>query len=194
MEPQTATLIAAVIAASAAVLNVFLVAAGKREEEIRAATRQAIAEHLNEIGRLIYEVVALADVQARSTTDNTHKVRHANARAAAVRLKNKRLEVRYSLWGIDMGIRELTRLPDWVAHAKVDAQARSEILAAGSALGDALDVAIRSAYLTGTLPGLMARWKVARAQKKLRAVYDRFSGSRLTRADATPTQQGARDT
>lgn len=180
LNTEMATLVAAVIAALASFGTIVLTGRGKQQEELRAATRQAIAENLNEIGRLIYEVVALSNIQTKATSDQSHKVKYANARAAAAKLKNKRLEVRYSLWGVDKGLRELSRLPDWVGHAKAIPAARLEILNAGTKLADELDAAIRHAYLSGALPNAMTRWRVARSAKKFRKAYEGFQ--RLPRA------------
>lgn len=178
MSKETATLVAAIIAASASIIGVLLAAFQKRREEVRAATRQAVAENLNELGRLIHETIALSTLQSKYTSDANHKLKYASARAAAAKLKSKRLDVRYSLWGIDAGLRELTRLPDWIGHAKNDEDAMANILLAARDLGDVLDAAIRSVYLNGALPSMLAKFKVNRKAKKFRAAYQTFAVKR----------------
>lgn len=175
---DNATLIAALLAAAASMWTALFVAVSKRQEDMRNAVRQAAATDVHEVGQLIHETIALSTLLSRYSSPETFKPKYSEAVAVAGKLKKKRLEVRYSLWGLDAGIRELTRLPSWLGHAKHDVAASTRILAAGKALGNSLDGAARQVYITGTLPGLFGRWNIERKRLALRKVYEEFSSSR----------------
>lgn len=174
MATETATLIAAGIAALVSILNLLLTGTFRKQEEMRGAIRSAAAENLNDIGRLVHEVIALSYVLAKANSDQDHKVKHEKGREAAKSLKTKRLDVRYSLWGIEEGLRTLTRIPDWVAHTRVDTKRRDKLLAAASDLGAVVDDVVRKTYLTGTVPGWLSRWRVQRKAAKAKSIFDEF--------------------
>ena len=174
MTAETVTLIAASLAALVSIMNLLLTGTFRKQEELRAAIRSAAAENLDDVGRLIHEVIALSYVLSKANSDQSHTEKHKQARAAADRLKDKRLDVRYSLWGIEEGLRSLTRIPDWVAHTRVDVQRRKKLLAAASELGEVLDDVIRKTYLTGAVPGRFSRWRVKLKAFKAKAVFDGF--------------------
>ncbi|MFY1711621.1 hypothetical protein [Tritonibacter mobilis] len=132
MTKETATLIAAGLGAVISILNLLLAGNFRKQEEMRGAIRLAAAENLNDVGRLVHEVIALSYVLAKVNSDQAHKEKHEKAREAADRLKSKRLDVRYSLWGIEEGLRTLTQIPDWVAHTRVDTKRRDQLLVAAS--------------------------------------------------------------
>ena len=174
MTAETTTLIAAGLAAVVSILNFLLAGTFRKQEEMRAAIRSAAAENLDDIGRLIHEVIALSYVLSKANSDQIHKEKHEKAREAADRLKSKRLDVRYSLWGIEDGLRTLTRVPDWVAHTRVDVRRREKLLAAVSELGDVVDDVVRKTYLTGAVPGRFSRWRVQRKAAKTKSIFDSF--------------------
>lgn len=174
MTAETAALIAAGLAAVVSILNLLLTGTFRKQEEMRAAIRSAAAENLDDIGRLVHEVIALSYVLAKANSDQVHKEKHDKAREAADRLKTKRLDVRYSLWGIEEGLRTLTRVPDWVAHTRVDIKRRDELLAAASKLGAVVDDVVRKTYLTGAVPSRLSRWRVQRKAVKAKSIFDGF--------------------
>jgi hypothetical protein len=119
MGSQTATLIAALIAAVAAVgsLVVTIITAGRRER--RDTHRKALETELPDLADGLHQVVATSFTQHRQLSAG--KVQSAgNWRSrghdAAQVLYRVRPRVRYSLSGLDLGLRNLGRLPDWVAH------------------------------------------------------------------------------
>jgi len=177
MTAETATLVAACLAAGVSILNLLLTGSFRKQEEMRAAIRSAASKNLDEVGRLVHEVIALSYVLSKAS-DQGHKEKHEKAREAADRLKNKRLDVRYSLWGIEEGLRALTRIPDWVAHTRVDPQRREKLLSAAAELGEAVDNVVRKTYLTGAVPGRLSRWKVQRKASKANSVFDSFINSK----------------
>lgn len=171
MTTQTATLIAAAIAAFVSVLNLFLAGSFRKREEMRAAIRAASVGNLDSVGRLVHEVIALSYVLSKANSDQSHKEKHERGRAAADKLKDKRLDVRYSLWGIEEGLRTLTRVPDWTAHTRNDVMRREKLLIAASDLGNVLDNTIRRTYLTGAVPSSYSRWLIKRKASKIEAIF-----------------------
>ncbi|WOI12272.1 hypothetical protein [Thalassospira lucentensis] len=179
MNASDVTLYASIIAASVAILNLIISAVVKRGEEARAVVRQAVASDLNEVGRLIHETIALSVTQFKAKSDDAYKERSEKAREAASRLKEKRLNVRYSLWGLDSAFRDLSRLPDWSAHAKLEEEARDAILTNGSKLGDSLDRVVRKVYVDGRQASCVDVFRVERSRKRLRKSYEKFQQSDL---------------
>lgn len=174
MTSETATLIAAIIAAVVSIINLVGGASYRRNEEIRAAIRTAVAANVDSVGRLVHEVIALSFILAKANSDESHKEKHVKARQAADRLKAKRLDVRYSLWGLEEGLRTLTRVPDWVAHTRGNTRHREPLLEAASELGALIDGAVRRTYLTGDAPNWLARWRISRKSTLVKKRFDAF--------------------
>lgn len=186
LEPEHATLLAAVIAAVASIITLAFTLASKRGEESRAAHRAVIVGELKIVGRALHEVLALSNIQLKAIKKDIHPERYKAAAQAARALKAVRLDVRYTLWGLDSGFRELARLPDWIGHAKVDEKAANEIFALGKALGEDLDRAVRAAYVNGQTPNAWQRFRVERRTHALRKRYQMFSSARAGRIAAPP--------
>lgn len=178
MTAEIATLIAAGLAAVVSILNLLLTGTFRKQEEMRAAIRSAAAENLDDIGRLVHEVIALSYILSKANSDLGHKEKHEKARESADKLKSKRLDVRYSLWGIEEGLRTLTRVPDWVAHTRVDIKRREKLLAAASELGEVVDAVVRKTYLTGAVPGRFSRWRVQRKAVKAKSIFESFTNNK----------------
>lgn len=173
MQAPEATLIAAIVAASATLLNLFLTLASKRGEEYRAAHRDLVADDLKGIGKAIHEVVALSTIQFKLIDSPQYPGKYKLASEAAARLKQKRMDVRYSLWGLDEAIRTLARLPDWIGHAKLKPDFAAQIVSRGQRLSEEIDRAVRSAYVDGKSPGWWRTWRVNGAARRLRTAYER---------------------
>ncbi|MET2829324.1 hypothetical protein [Mesorhizobium shangrilense] len=171
-------MLAAIIAAAATVITLILTVMNKRGEEYRTAQRDVIAEDLKSIGKAVHEVIALSTIQRKVMGSPQHAERYRAAAEAAKRLKEKRLDVRYTLWGLDEAFRTLARLPDWLGHAKPAPDVATHILADGKALGVQIDLAVRNAYVTGAPPGIWRLFRVMRAVKRFRKRYESFSASR----------------
>src|SRR5947209_474329 len=86
-------------------------------------------------------------------------VRNWRTRAAHAQenLKALRSKVRYPLWGLDEGIRTLSRLPDWIDHLRQYPVSRTEVFESSAALAESLDRIIRRAYSRGRPPTLIDR-------------------------------------
>jgi hypothetical protein len=173
-----ATLIASLVAALGVVVTLVFTLLNKKGEEYRKAHRDVIADDLKLVGKAIHEVLALANIQLKVISSPQHPERYKAAADAAKRLKERRLDVRYSLWGLDEGFRTLTRLPDWIGHAKPEPDIAAKLFARGKALGMQMDLAVRDAYVNGRVPSKWRSFRVNREATNLKAVYNTFAASR----------------
>lgn len=156
MTTQDATLIAAVIAAAAAVLKLFV----DRFTEDRTSARILLQPLLAEMGEANYGVVATCSTLLKAATPEAFENWHAKARAERDKLRVLRPKLRYPLWGLDEGLRVLQRLPDWCGHARVDAARASRLINSATSLRHALDVSAMRCFRGGRLPSLLERARV----------------------------------
>lgn len=178
MSAEIATLIAASLAAAVSIVTLIFTIVSQQAAEVRAAHRQVILSDLAQIGKSLHETVALSNIQLKCLSEPIHKEKYKQAAEAANSLKRLRHEVRYSLWGLDEGLRVLTRLPDWIGHAKNSPETAQELFNLAHKLCNTLDRVIRKAYLFGREPSFWQRTKVNREAAALRARYEVFSGQR----------------
>lgn len=186
MTAPEATLIAAIIAASATVITLMFTLINKRGEEYRTAHRDVIAEDLKAIGKCVHEVLALSNIQLKTIAGTQHPDRYRAAADAAKRLKEKRLDVRYTLWGIDDALRTLARLPDWIGHAKPSPETAQLLFSQAKDMGEQIDLAVRIAYVEGKPPGRWRLFRVNCAVKQFKKTYETFSNSRRPTNLASP--------
>jgi hypothetical protein len=173
-----ATTVAALIAAGAAIANLAITTISKAGEESRATYREAVAEDFKRIGRAVHEIIALSNIQLKDLEREIHAERYKKAAEAARRLKDLRIDVRYTVPGIDEGFRILSRLPDWVGHAKVDPKIAGNLFALAKKLGREIDLAVQRSYASGRPPSWWRRYRVAKSAQQLRRSYEIFSASR----------------
>jgi hypothetical protein len=177
MNQETVTLIAAVVAAAASFISLSINLFAQRTSEMRVAYRNHLGPNLTELSDLIHQTVATSNMLVRQTSEN-HATRYQNWRRkstdVANRLKDLRPKVRYPLWGLDEGVRVITRFPNWVdqnrAHSNVQ-----ELLNGGDRLRRALDFSIRNSFQYGRPPTLLERMLVNLAAKNLRKIYKGFA-------------------
>lgn len=187
MSKEELTLVAAFVAAVASLASVVINVLNQRGSEFRTAHRYLMAEYLEEIGRAIHESVATTYVLARKASDGGN-VRGWRERAdsATAELAELRRRARYSLWGIDEGLRDLSRLSSWVAHNHSYPDNAERILEAADSLRMALDEAIRSSYKKGKPPSNSDCKAVRDAARNLRSVYASTMRAGLEEQDAAP--------
>lgn len=178
MTQPEATLIAAVIAASATVITLLFTLMNKRGEEYRTAHRAVVVEDLKAIGKCVHEVLALSNIQMKTMAGTQHPERYRNAAAAAKRLKEMRLDVRYTLWGIDDALRTLSRLPDWIGHAKLSPETAHILFKQAKVIGEQIDIAVRVAYIDSRSPSRYRLFCINRAVKRFKKTYEAYSNSR----------------
>jgi hypothetical protein len=169
---QTATLIAAAVAAVASVLSLCVNVFAQRLAERRTAIRAEIAKNLGDLGEAIHQTVAITTVLLRRIEEEDNIVSwREKAKAAKAALETVRRKVRYSLFGIDIGLRTLVRLPDWILHKRKTIALASGLQEVGEDLRNELDRVIVNCYRFGRLPTWRERRRV---QKKAEAVQSSF--------------------
>lgn len=180
MSSQTATLVAASVSAVASILvflgNLF----GSRSSEARAAHRKILEPYLAALGRALHEVVASSVIAHHRVAGGQDAGTFGKSGLAAAEvLKSQRLEVKYSLRGIDDGLRTLSRLPNWAATYRGDASG-DDLIADARALAAAVDDVIARSYSKGRPPTRSDRKRVSRRVAILRDTWEnRFNGAAL---------------
>ena len=167
MDKGEATLIAALVAASASVLKLFLdyFSAGRENH------RELLQPLLMELGEAIYGVVATSNIISKARSDEAFSNASIKAKAEQKRLKDLRPKLRYPLWGLDEGVRVLTRLPDWVSHVRRSPQKLEKLLKQADALRSAIDRVAFACYRAGRTPTRLESWKIRIRAWRCRRTY-----------------------
>jgi hypothetical protein len=161
MTVEQATLIAAIIAATASAFQIVISAFSSRDAEFRAAHRKILEPHLSDLGFSMHQLLASSKMYMQRYGRQQALANWRNrAEEASHRLKDLRRQVRYPLWGIDEGIRTLTRVFHWVSHLQEHPEAAEVLFIASDKLRQALDEAIRNSYQAGRPPNTIEVWKV----------------------------------
>ena len=134
-----ATLIASVIAAGAALLSLI----SQRRSEFRAAHRKVLEPHLSLMAGIIHETVATSVIITKTNSNEAAKNWREKALGPKKQLQELRPQLRYPLWGIGDAIHTLSRLPDWVEHARDWPAYASGLTERGDRLAKALDFSVR---------------------------------------------------
>lgn len=173
MDGSAVAIVAASIAAVASLAslaaNIYFTRRTTREAQFRDLMKPNVVA----LGEELHQVVACCQVLAKKAAagQNT-KAWFQKAHDACGRLKLLHRRMKYSLGEVGEGIRELTRLANWVDHNKANAERRDALVDAADRLRIAIDDAVREAYLTGTAPPKHAIRSVRRASDDLRALWD----------------------
>ena len=167
---ETATLIAALIAASASLLKLF----ADRQSEDRGAYRRQLEPVVKDLGQAVYEVVAISFV-LREARPGQVQAWCDRAEQAKAKLTKVRPRARYPLWGLDEGLRTLERLPGWMMHVREQPQRASRLIAAANDLRKMLDVTVLRCYRWGRSPSLMERAQVRLHSWRCRRQFEKPS-------------------
>ena len=171
MTVETATLIAASIAAAASVVVLLVNLRAQRRAELRVVHRQTLDTSVGELGEALHQVVACANILLKTKSDEARERWKCRGAQASVSLKSLRPKLRYPLWGIDEGLRVLSRVPDWADHARVDDSRAKTLIERADKLRRALDYAIRRSYRNGRSPSLHERVRVRYQATRCRRVF-----------------------
>lgn len=151
------TLLAAVVAAVASVLGVFVTAASiyfERRTTKEAQHRDLLKPYIVDLGDTLHRVIACSQVVVhRAAREQPTDKWQRLAGDACTKLKELRLKVKYPLWGLDAGLNEMTRLASYVSHQRHREEFRQPLLDAAENLRSRLDEAIRISFLSGRPPG-----------------------------------------
>jgi len=167
MTTELATLIAAAIAATASVAELFF----NRFSENRASFRALLQPIIAQLGEAMYSIVASANVMVETTTTVQFSNWYGKAIKEREKLKALRSKARYPLWGLDEGIRVLIRVPDWASHARSDKKRADKLLKRADALRHVMDVVALRCYRNGRLPDLLEVWQVKYRAWQCRSVF-----------------------
>jgi hypothetical protein len=166
---QDAALLAAGIAAGTKLLTDALTARGAAT---RAAHRAVLQPHLSDLATTIHGVVAGAVLAHRRLQDDkTAGNALENSQCAAAALKQHRLEVKYSLPGLQEPLRTLTRAPDWIATYKGDSSGDGFIECL-QRLSGMVDATITRSYRRGRPPTCWEQWRLSRETKRIRSTWE----------------------
>jgi hypothetical protein len=172
MTSERTTLVAAVIAAAASGFSLLLNLIAAWGTESRAAHRQLLAPKLAELGTAIHSTIATTNILSRARSPEAIENWRRRGALAKDSLKELRVELRYPLYGIGKPMRTLSRLPDWIEHARPFPKYAEKLTTRAQWLGWALDFAIRRSYRLGRPPSLAERllaWMAASEVKRLYA-------------------------
>jgi hypothetical protein len=161
LDQATAAIIAASIAALASIANLFFNIFNQIMLENRSAYRKTLERHYNTLGELLHQSVAISDVIAKriSLSQGIESWTNKNSKVKK-KLEYCRKQVRYSLWGVDDGLRRMTRVSNWVTHCKCIPDRVYEIVVTADKLRKCLDRIIMNSYKKGRRPTLLDRLKV----------------------------------
>jgi len=142
-----ATLIAAIIAAAASITAVILQMRAAKTSEMRVAQRVTIRPYLPRLATALHQVVASSVVYIKRYREG-HSVENWQERGKKAQkdITDIRWKVRYSLWGLDEGLRTMSRLFDWITHLRDYPDKTELLLQEGDTLRRALDFAIRNSH------------------------------------------------
>ncbi len=172
LQKDQLTLIAALVAAFGVIINTVLTLMNNRRAEYRSASRKILEEEIASLGTAFHEVIATSRILLKSTGEDNLKNWRAKARDAQESLKEIRPRVRYPLWGIDEGLKTLSKVPDWTNHLLINPEAANKLLDASDILVKQCDHAARKSYLKGQPPSLLTAWRIGKASKKVRKIYN----------------------
>jgi hypothetical protein len=165
----TATLAAAIVAAIAAVASLGVTTFSAYRREMRNAQRDALQPHLASLANAIHQTVATSFNQQKAQSPAVAERWRSRGKESAKTLESVRLAVRYPLPGLDEGLKNLTRVPDWVAHRRGQPSV-GELLAHADSLATALHATIEASWRLGRPPGWLRRRRLTRRVNALRAV------------------------
>jgi hypothetical protein len=157
MDAPTATLLAALAAAVASLLTLFVKGRTEWRAELRATNRKKLEDHVDNLGDAIHKILACSVLRVRDQNTDNRNYWDNRIREARKTLRQLRPRVRYQLWGLDDGLKALICLPGWI-NAQQSKQV-SSLLEAGTRLRSSLDEAIRRCYQQGRTPTPLERRK-----------------------------------
>lgn len=171
---EEAMIYAALIAAVFSLVSAFINYLSSRSNEVTKASRRLLEKDFNLLGSLIYELMAYSTGMAKAKSDEKFDEKRDVASETIIEVDKLRRNARYSLWGLDGGLRTIQWMPNYIAHNKKDRASDrvKEILNLGNELRDSIDKAIMRAYFTNGRPKWRHRMHVKYRAWKLRRYFD----------------------
>ncbi len=81
------------------------------------------------------------------------------------------LAIANSVYGIDEGLRVMSRVPHWIQHLRVRADDAQDLLDAADELRERLDRTIARSYRRGQPPGLVDQRRVAKHAERIEDLW-----------------------
>lgn len=170
-----AALIAAVLSGLAVLISLVITVAASRSDARRAAYRQALTPYLETLGASLHQVAACTRVMAKRYRQGQDAAQwEGRAEEAKKNLESVRLATVYILPGFRDPLRSAALLPDKVATFKrLSTEAQDKMLLASGALVDRINKEILRAFRSGRVPSSISRWRVKRAEAKVKGLWNR---------------------
>lgn len=181
MDNGLATLVAALVAAFSGVLSLIITSVFNWSSVQRNAHRDLLSPYMSVLSKELHQIIACSDMISKSKTTESLRNWHDRALESQRVLKSIRVELRYPLWGIDIGIHTLVRLPNWVENTKRHPRVTDKLLAHGDKLGNLIDLTILDCYKRGLPPRYMYKFRIKRRAEKLRNEFKKFGDERKAR-------------
>ncbi len=176
----------ALAAALIALLGNCLVSVFKSGQDYKMAYRSRLAEFDAEIGGAMYQLLACCSMYGLKLSHDKELLTGETQRSDFERSLNKwrekadvqrkvleecRYKARYVLYGIDEGLRTLTRIPGWLSHYSELPDEINALNESADKLRKELDAAILYSYKKGKAPSKSICKKVNIAAERVRRVF-----------------------
>jgi hypothetical protein len=172
IDAQMATLIAAAVAAIASLINLAANIYFSRRANREAQYRELLKPHITQLGDDLYQTIACCRIISRIADKNKDPQKWLErARDACNRVKELHRKLKYPLWGVSDGLRNLTLLANWIDHSQERQKQRDALLLAADNLRLILDGVIREAFISGTPPSIWAQCRVRKASEKFWSIW-----------------------
>jgi len=171
---EEAVIYAALIAAVVSLASAFISYVSSRSHEVTKASRSLLEKNFNLLGSLIYELMAYSTGMVKAKSDEQFDEKRKVASETIVAVDKLRRNARYSLWGLDKGLRTIQWMPNYIAHNKNgrNSDRVKKILKLGNELRDSIDKALMQAYFTNGRPRWRDKIRVDYKAWKLRRYFD----------------------
>ena len=178
LDTQTATLIASGVAATAALATLIVNVWAAWRGDLRTAQRKSLEAFIAPLGEALHETVATTHILLKTRTEVSATSWRDRSQTAKTKCHELLPKLRYPLYGITDAIRTLTRLPDWVEHARAEFPVHAKnICDVGTKLSGTLDRVIRDCYAFGRPPTRRNRLLISYRVWRFRAAYRKFQDS-----------------
>lgn len=179
-----AALVAAVASLSSVVLNMFL----SRASERKNSHRKLLECYFFQLSESLHSILACTDTVVRRLDQNMSiESWREKGTKSGKELKFIIPKVRYLLWGVERGIRDLVRLMGWSLHVQIVPNGSRQLLKRGDSLRKAIDSAILSSYTSGKPPSALHRLNVRYKSWCLRKKYYELMNMNLEDIDNKAT-------
>lgn len=175
LDTQTATLLAAGIAAITGIGTLIANVWASWRGDLRTAQRKALEPFIAQLGEALHETVATTQILIKTRSEESAASWRERSQAAKAKCNEVLPKLRYPLYGITDALRTLTRLPDWVEHARAKFPVHAKnICDVGTKLANTLDRVVRDCYAFGRPPTRRNRLVVAYRVWRFRVAYQKF--------------------